>query len=49
VGGIDSGPSAPDARFKDVFWDQEADVKLLREKYAVSVKVHHMNLIYEDV
>jgi salicylate hydroxylase len=35
VGGIDSDPSAPDARFKDVSWDQEADVKLLREKYAV--------------
>jgi hypothetical protein len=36
VGGIHSEPSDPNAMFKDVSWDQEADVKLLREKYAVS-------------
>lgn len=34
VGGIYSGPLDPNAKFKDVFWDQEADVQLLKEKYA---------------
>jgi hypothetical protein len=36
VGGIHSDPDDPDAMYKGVSWDQEADVKLLQEKYAVS-------------
>ncbi|KIM94710.1 hypothetical protein OIDMADRAFT_60487 [Oidiodendron maius Zn] len=33
VGGIHSNPDDPDAAYKGVSWDQEANVKLLREKY----------------
>ena len=36
VGGIHSNPDDPNAVYKGVSWDQEANVKLLREKYAVS-------------
>lgn len=48
VGGIHSDPSDPDARFKDVSWDQEADVKLLREKYAVSHTILDMNCKHKE-
>ncbi|KAH8803526.1 monooxygenase [Xylogone sp. PMI_703] len=34
VGGTLSDPSDPEALFKDVSWDEEANVKLLRDKYA---------------
>jgi salicylate hydroxylase len=37
VGGIGVNPEDSDSKFKDVSWDDEGDVKLLREKYAVSL------------
>jgi salicylate hydroxylase len=43
VGGISVNPDDPDTKFKNVFWDDEGDVKLLREKYAVSVSMDRVN------
>jgi salicylate hydroxylase len=37
VGGVAADPEDPDARFKDVSWDESGDVELLRETYAVSL------------
>ncbi|TVY84773.1 Salicylate hydroxylase [Lachnellula suecica] len=34
VGGVNGNPKDPSAPLKDVHWDQEASVKLLRDKYA---------------
>lgn len=36
VGGVLSDPNDPDALYKGVSWNGEANVKLLQEKYAVS-------------
>lgn len=36
VGGIQVDPERPDARLKEVAWDDEGNVELLRELYTVS-------------
>ncbi len=36
VGGVAADPKDPNARFKEVTWDETGDVELLRETYAVS-------------
>jgi salicylate hydroxylase len=43
VGGIGVNPEDPDSKFKNVSWDDEGDVKLLREKYTVGLCRHCMN------
>jgi salicylate hydroxylase len=37
VGGVAADPEDPDARFKNVSWDESGDVELLRETYVVSL------------
>jgi salicylate hydroxylase len=38
VGGVTVDPDDPDARFKDVAWDDDGDVELLREDYKVRLQ-----------
>jgi len=39
VGGVTVDPDDPDARFKDVSWDDNGDVELLREEYMVDSSI----------
>jgi len=36
VGGVTVNPESTNSPFKDVAWDQDANIKLLRDLYAVS-------------
>jgi salicylate hydroxylase len=36
VGGFNGNPEDPNAKYRDVAWDQEASVEQFREKYTVS-------------
>jgi salicylate hydroxylase len=36
VGGVAADPKDPDARLKQVSWDEAGDIELLRDTYAVS-------------
>jgi salicylate hydroxylase len=43
VGGIAADPEDPDAEFKELSWDADGDVEVLRKKYAVSSGVLYEN------
>lgn len=43
VGGVTVDPDDQDARFKDVSWDDEGDVEVLKEVYKVSLSSYREN------
>ena len=43
VGGVTVDPDDQDTRFKDVSWDDEGDVEVLKEVYKVSLSRYREN------